>query len=608
MPRILVAEGHAPTRDYVQRSLGDAGFEVLAANDVGSAFELFSTRRPDAVVLGSDFAEGEGYALVRKLRDADPRVLLVVADKQQLHGSTPPDLVERVSRLVSRGRAQAPQRRTPRPSSPALAAAPDWQGELALGAVARLFHQLWENRSDGVLVLAEGDLERHFLFHRGVANGFWSPAADESLLRWICGERHVAERARTMALEAMAGGLSACTALVAAGVVEPGDALAALLRRHLGARIVRAVGAREGRWRFHAGPPTGGDWSAVELRAPLAPVLEGARGAVHANHQIEALRNVAEAFPVRGAAFQAIAQAAALSPTDLRLALSIGGRQTTRTWLEARRAELRDGLSLLWFLSLTGAVIFPVEPAGATPPPHQGPRGLPPLPPERAEALRQAALQLLPASPYGVLGVNVTADTDEVERAYHALARRFHPDAYAGHDLGDLEDLLVAVQDRISAAYRALATGERRATQLALMTSRLEQAGVRRPGLDPLAELALFRAWRALEERRPGDAVEALRTACVLAPREAEYHAMLAFATLHDPALPPGAQAREALRIAEKALGMQPDHPRAIAALALAEDRLGDSVEARRVLLAGLRVHPEHAVLKEALARMLARR
>jgi Flp pilus assembly protein TadD len=79
---------------------------------------------------------------------------------------------------------------------------------------------------------------------------------------------------------------------------------------------------------------------------------------------------------------------------------------------------------------------------------------------------------------------------------------------------------------------------------------------------------------------------------------------MLAFAELFDPVLPPEERAHEARRIARKALALVPDHPRATVALALAEDALGDTAEARRLALAALRVHPQSEVLKRALFRV----
>ena len=40
--------------------------------------------------------------------------------------------------------------------------------------------------------------------------------------------------------------------------------------------------------------------------------------------------------------------------------------------------------------------------------------------------------------PYEVLGISPSATDDEVKSAYRALARKYHPDNYAGSDLADL--------------------------------------------------------------------------------------------------------------------------------------------------------------------------
>lgn len=625
MPRILVAEGHGPTREFVERALGEAGFDVLSATDPRSAYELYTSRRPDAVVLGVDFANGEVPELVRRLREANPRLLLVVADKEHLGRArglpsilplgpnayvpdpTRRELVDRVSHLISQAVGASPPPRTRRSSRPALptqAGEPEARGEVHMGVVARLVHQIWQGRSDGVLVLEDGAAERRFLFARGAVAGFWSQDGGESLLRWAAARLAVPETAHGAALEALAGGLTPGAALVAAGVVEAGQPLHDLLRAHLASRLARAVGAREGRWRFHVGWEAGVEGAAVELAAPLRPVLDGARAYIPAHHLIEALRAVTGAYPIRSPSFSTVVPAAALAAEDLAMALGLDGRATTRDWLEARRSELGDALPLLWFLSLTGAVVFPDAPAASAAPPARPLHRRRPLPPDRAEELRRAALQIVPGSHFRALGLDVTADTDDVERAYHDVAQRFHPSDFAQYDVGEVEGLLVAVQDKVSAAYRTLSAADRREAYLAALVRRLELAGQRRPGVDPRAEVALFRAERALRARRVTEAMEQIRICVELAPHEPEYQALLAFASLVDPVVPREMRPLEARKLARKALALQPGHPRASAALALAEEKLGDTGEARRVVLSALRSHPASPVLRAVLRRL----
>jgi Flp pilus assembly protein TadD len=79
---------------------------------------------------------------------------------------------------------------------------------------------------------------------------------------------------------------------------------------------------------------------------------------------------------------------------------------------------------------------------------------------------------------------------------------------------------------------------------------------------------------------------------------------MLAFAELFDPSATDAERAGRAKRTAKRALAMVPDHPRAAVALALAERRLGNPAEARRILLDALKVHGTSDLLKAALHRL----
>ncbi len=484
-----------------------------------------------------------------------------------------------------------------------LSRAPAARGDLGVGAVARMLHQIWRALSEGILVLEEGGKQRRLFFLRGVPVAWGSDDAADGLVDWLGANGRLDGAQRAAALEGMASGLSPGAALIAAGVLEPGEPLQATLRAHLRVMVLRAIAAKEGRWRFHPGPEFSNEVHPVEL-LPLQAILEGGRAGIPAKHFAGALRAVMDAYPVRTGEFQQLLPACGLSSQDLRLALSLEGRETTQSWLDARQKDFKEALSLLWFLSLVSAVSFQDDPVAADPYARAAPRTKKKLPIDRADALRQAALQILPGTYFHALGVDIAADTEEVERAYAEVASRFHPDGFAEYDVGDLADLLAAVQDKVTAAYRVLANVEKRRAYLSFLMLKLELTGTRQPGIDLDAEIALKKGERALLAHRNAEAVQALYAAVERNPKEPEYHAMLGFAELFDPVLPATARAQEARRAARKALALAPDHPRATAILALADEALGDVAGARRIVLAGLKVHPASDVLKQVLHRL----
>ncbi len=621
--RILLAEGHGPTREFVSQSLAAAGFDVLLAENPQQAFELYASQRPAAVVLAADFAYPGGAALAQRLRDVDPRVLLVLADKEHLGKArglkavlpmkanayvanpTKKELVEKVQHLVAQ-RGPPASSAALRGSQLVLSRVPSARGELKPGVIARVLHQIWRAFSEGILVVDEAGKERRVFFLRGVPVAFHSPDPAESLLGFLAASGRVDEAARATALDGMASGLSAGAALIAAGVLEPGEPLQAALRAHLKAMVIRVVAASRGSWRFHPGAEFGPEVHPVEV-LPLQAVLDGARAGIPAKHFADALKAVMDAYPVRTAEFQQLLPAAALSSSDLRVALALEGRTTTREFLDARQKDLKEALSLAWFLSLIGAVSFHDEPAAGDDVYGNGKapaRRKKPLPSDRAEALRQAALQILPGTYFHALGIDIAADAAEAERAYHEVSTRFHPDGFAEYDVGDLADLLAAVQDKVTAASRVLSNDEKRRAYLSFLVLKLELTGARRTGIDVDAEIALKKGERALVLHRNAEAVAALTAAVERNPKEPEYHAMLGFAELHDPVLPRSQRAAEARRCARKALQLQPDHARAIAVLALAEAMAGDAAEARKVVVAGLKTHPTSEVLKAVLHRL----
>jgi DNA-binding response OmpR family regulator/tetratricopeptide (TPR) repeat protein len=618
--RILIVEPHPPTGEYLQRALSEAGFEPIQASAAG-AWEAYASRRPGTVILASD--DPAGPALAQRLHEADPRVLIVVADREHLGKArglkaclpfkanayvadpTKKELIDKVRQLV----AQATQARPRLRGAPlVLSRQPSANGEVKTGVVARLLHQVWRAMAEGILVLSDGVAEDRIFFLRGVPVAFDSNEPANALLRRLFESGRMDQQAHQAALDAQAGGLSPGAALIAAGVLEPGEPLTAALRAHVKAMTLRAVGMKKGRWRFHDGNEFAGQVQPAEI-LPLQAILEGARLHMPVKHFTDSLKQVSEAYPLRTGDFQQLLPACALGSVDLRLALALDGRTTTSDYLAARKAELKDALALLWFLSMIGAVAFheaPVEGADAARYAAQPAPRKKPLPADRAEAIRQAALQIVPGTHLHALGVDISATTEDVERAYTEVASRFHPDGFAEYEVGDLEDLLAAIHAKVTAAYRVLGNEEKRRGYLAFLLLQFEISGARRPGIDLDAEIALKRGERALRARRLAEAVRSFREAVERNPKEPEYLSMLAFASLHDPVLPPGQRADEARKAARRALAITADHPRALAVLALAESSRGNAAEARRLVLDALRAHPENEVAKAVLHKLNA--
>ena len=605
----------------MQASLAAAGLDVLVAAEAGSVPGLFEAERPDAVVLGADLAEAE--PLARALRAADPRLLLVVADKAHLGQArglqsvlalkangyvadpSTAELVEKLRLLLAQ---QAAARARLRGAPLVLARAAAAQGDVKPGVVARLVHQIWRSLSEGILVLTGDGPERRFSFLRGVPVAVESEDPGEALLGWLAGANRLDGAARRAAEEALAGGLSPGAALIAAGVLEPGEPLQAALRSHLRAMVVRAVGLREGRWRFHAGDEFSGQQQLSEV-LPLPPLLEGARAHIPLKHFADALKAVLEAYPSRTGDFTLLVPALALGSSDLRLTQALDGRTATRTFLEARKADLKEALSLLWFLSMIGAVVFhdtPAELPGLSG--VEAPQEKPPLPADRAEAIRQAALRILPGTYFHALGVDIAADTAEVERAWREVTARFSPDGFAEYEIGDVADLLRSVQDKVDAAWRVLGQEEKRRHYLSFLLLKSELSGVRSPGIVMDAEISLKRGERALRARRVPEATAAFQEAVRHNPREPEYLAMLAFAALHEPEQPAAQRAEAARRHARAALELDAGHLRGMVVLALAEDLAGNREAARGAVGDAVRAHPYSDLAKRVQLMVGARR
>jgi curved DNA-binding protein CbpA len=142
---------------------------------------------------------------------------------------------------------------------------------------------------------------------------------------------------------------------------------------------------------------------------------------------------------------------------------------------------------------------------------------------------------------YEVLNVARLAPMDEIKNAYHALARRFHPDRFHQTE-PQVRTRVESAFARIARAYETLSDQTLRAAYDAKNSSKPPAASVQKPApaTDPngnqptssrqrseaaRAETRFQHGMDALKRNRPDEAIQFLAEAAMLLPRVARYRA-----------------------------------------------------------------------------------
>lgn len=450
-------------------------------------------------------------------------------------------------------------------------------------------------------MLAHRELTRRVFLRSGRPVGFDSTARQDLLGRHLLDRGVITSAQHDRLLERLRDPkASYASALAELGLAAAGEPAAALVRGWARDRLAAAYGMSDGRFSFHAGQDFG-DLPPLELPA-LGPIYEGALKGWPARAFATALAPHLRSYPVRTPAFSADLPELALQTPELKLALGIDGARPLRQVLEEAR-DLNRALALAWFLTLVGALEHRATPSatvGPAPALREANRPrLKPLPEAQAHALREEAVRVLTGSYFGALGLDVTADGEDVERAFHEAATRFHPDSYPGFELGPVADLLTSVQERLGAAYRVLGDAAKRHAYAEYVVSRADLP--RSAPLHVEAEVELKRGERLMRRRDWKGARLAFERAVSLNPREAEYYGYLAWATFEAEPGDRVERAKAALRLVRKALAQSPALDRLQVIAAVLEDEAGDPAQARARLLKVLRASPSLQLAKHAL-------
>jgi len=218
---------------------------------------------------------------------------------------------------------------------------------------------------------------------------------------------------------------------------------------------------------------------------------------------------------------------------------------------------------------------------------------------------------------YEVLDVGALDEMAEIKKAYHELARRFHPDRY--HQ-SELRSKLESAFARIGRAYeilsdeklrrdydKSLATAKdkTKATEPAPTAAKKETpaapAGPKQPEANR-AETSFKRGTEALERGQHEDAIRFLAEAATLEPRVARYRAYYGTALMRNPSL-----RRTAETELQAALKLEPDNASFHLMLAELYQRIGLRKRAEHEALRALSADPANKSARELLSSLASK-
>jgi DnaJ-class molecular chaperone len=195
---------------------------------------------------------------------------------------------------------------------------------------------------------------------------------------------------------------------------------------------------------------------------------------------------------------------------------------------------------------------------------------------------------------YQVLGVTSGARTDEVRRAYYALARKFHPDKFRNEEIKAKAEKSFA---RITEAYSTLINTDLRQKYNEEAAAHAGHRNDNRAADTTEIARQNFRHGREhLEHGRLAEALSSLQNACDQDPTRAEYFELLGTTQARNPRL--RKQAEENL---QKAIEVSPTSANAYAMLGSLYERAGQTDRAREMYRRALQWDPENALARKAL-------
>jgi DNA-binding response OmpR family regulator len=586
-PYLLVVESDPNLQRRIGDTLREARYELAAETDAAWATRSLMVRAPDAVILDTQLSDGSGFAVAEALRrdpDTERVPIFFVATRYRgasheaearrrfapaQYLSTPLDLdsllalvLQTVPPAEPTGTAAIPdypagrladsvqkrERRVVEQAAREMVNVAELRGALAFQPFARILQRIYNERLTGALLLVNDTIKKIVYFVEGypvsVRSNLLGECLGQILLAQKMISRHtLAESLRRMKAERKHQG----RILVEMGALSPYNLQRALVAQ-MEAKFFEIFAWRMGEFAFKVGKATHDEPVRLE-RAPAALILEGIRR----HYDQERIRGVlapyAGQFVAPSRDGRRRLQDITADPAERGFVESLDGSLRLEAAMASATIPAAKARLLLVAMSEAG-MIEPLRTPlrrmpedrrrAAAPPPERTPEPAPPPARSADQKSREELAAILETmrgeNHFEVLEVRPDASPGEVDTAYRARAREYHPDHFRMRS-EDLRTLALKIFDRLGEAQATLRDPVRRRKYF-MQLERARQTRMRdeeavyvkREPSGGAAEQVYFAGVEHLRARRYHEAVEAFSQATALAPEHASYRGALGWA------------------------------------------------------------------------------
>lgn len=81
MEKILIADDAEFSRSRISRTLNEAGYQVIEAQNGSEAFEAYNSEKPDLVIMDIGMPVMDGLTALRQIKAVDPMAKIVVLSR-----------------------------------------------------------------------------------------------------------------------------------------------------------------------------------------------------------------------------------------------------------------------------------------------------------------------------------------------------------------------------------------------------------------------------------------------------------------------------------------------------------------------------------------------